>query len=148
VEIDILEKAPAPDVNIEMLRQALERALQAAGEVDVELAVSLVDDRTIRRLSRRFLDRDSVTDVLSFPQRDSDDPRSRHLGDVVISMDTARRQAALLRHSVDTEVRHLAEHGLLHLFGYEHDTTGYVEWNNAAVRFGLLHHVFDTEIIQ
>ena len=145
VEIDILEKVPAPDVDFEGLRQALEGALRAAGDVDAELAVTLVEDETIRGLSAQFLGRDSATDVLSFPQRDRNHPEDQHLGDIVISIDTARRQAATLGHSVDAEVRHLAEHGLLHLFGYEHDPAGCAEWNKAAARLGLPHHVLDIE---
>jgi probable rRNA maturation factor len=148
VEIDILEKVSAPDVEVEGLRHTLESVLRTAGEIDSELAVSLVDDEEIRRLSCRFLNRDLPTDVLSFPQRDDNHPRDRHLGDIVISVDTARRQAAPFGHSVDAEVRHLAEHGLLHRFGYEHDARGCSEWNKAAVRLGLPHHILDIEGMQ
>lgn len=148
MEIDILEKAPAPGVHADMLREALKRALETAGEVDVELAVSLVDDKTIQELSAQFLNRECTTDVLAFPQRDDPHGPGRHLGDIVISIDTARRQAAALGHSVDAEVRHLAEHGLLHLFGCEHDMAGYAKWNEAALRFGLPHHVLEMERMQ
>jgi probable rRNA maturation factor len=83
--------------------------------------------------------------VLAFPQRNANQPNDRHLGDIVISMDAARRQAAGWRHSVDAEVRHLAEHGLLHLFGHEHDEANGAEWNEAARRLGLPHHVLNTD---
>ncbi|MFH1740512.1 MAG: rRNA maturation RNase YbeY [bacterium] len=145
VEIDIIEHTPSPDIGIEKLRQVLEKTLEAAGETDVEVAVSLVDDERMRDLSRRFLDKDAATDVLSFAQRDEAQQRSRHLGDIVISMETARRQAATAGHSASVEVCHLAEHGLLHLLGYEHDKMGQGEWNDAALRFGLLHHVLNVE---
>ncbi|HPA45959.1 MAG TPA: rRNA maturation RNase YbeY [bacterium] len=145
MEIDILYDISCPEVDAAWLRDLLETAVRSSGETDVELSVSLVNDDTIQDLSRRYLDKDAATDVISFPQRDESDPTSRHLGDIVISVDTARRQAALAGHSVQEEVQHLAEHGLLHLLGFEHHGADHEEWNRAAIRFGLSHHVIDLE---
>ena len=145
MEIDILYDISCPEIDAVPLREALETALRSGGETDVELSVSLVNDETIQDLSRRYLDKDAPTDVLSFPQRDEFDRTSRHLGDIVISADTARRQAASVGHSVQEEVHYLAEHGLLHLLGFEHHGAGHEEWNRAAIRFGLSHHVIDLE---
>jgi probable rRNA maturation factor len=78
--------------------------------------VAVVSDRRVRWLNRRFLGKNRATDVLSFP---SDEPG--YLGDVVIAAGVAARQAREMGHSLRTELRVLALHGLLHLLGYDHD---------------------------
>jgi probable rRNA maturation factor len=104
------------------------RALSAERVADgSELSVLLTDDDTIWRLNREYRGTDAPTDVLSFAQTESDAgaPRSEveasHLGDVVISLETARRQAAEYGLLLDDEVRHLLVHGILHLLGYDHE---------------------------
>lgn len=83
----------------------------------------LVGDRAIRRLNRAYLNRDRPTDVLAFPQqRGSPSPQPFLLGDVVISVETAARQAKVHGHSLAQEMALLLIHGILHLLGYE-DTT-------------------------
>jgi probable rRNA maturation factor len=83
-----------------------------------ELSILLVSDREMRTLNRRWRGRDRATDVLSFPQ---DDGRGAILGDVVISVDTARRQAAEQGTPLRRETGRLLIHGLLHLLGYDHE---------------------------
>lgn len=83
--------------------------------------IVLVDDRTIRRLNRRYRHTDTVTDVLAFAAGTTED-RFRVLGDVVVSVDRARVQARRVGHPVRTEVALLAVHGLLHLLGYDDQT--------------------------
>jgi probable rRNA maturation factor len=80
------------------------------------VTVALVSDRRVARLNTRFRGVPRPTDVLSFP---SDTPP--FLGDVVIARGIARRQAARAGHSLATELRVLALHGLLHLLGYDHE---------------------------
>jgi probable rRNA maturation factor len=91
-----------------------------------EVSIALVDDEAMRSLNRKFRHRNKTTDVLTFPADDSyADPSAAHarpLGDIVISVDQARRQAADERHSVATEVRYLILHGILHALGYDHET--------------------------
>ena len=93
-----------------------------------EVAIALVSDARIRTLNQQFRDKDTPTDVLSFPAGPGSripDPASRsaklHLGDIVIATGVARRQARDAGHSYGTELRVLALHGLLHLLGYDHD---------------------------
>jgi probable rRNA maturation factor len=81
-----------------------------------QLTVALVPDARVRALNRQFRRRDAPTDVLSFPAAEPE-----HLGDVVIAEGVARRQAREEGHSLQTEVRVLALHGLLHLLGYDHE---------------------------
>jgi probable rRNA maturation factor len=80
------------------------------------VTVAVVSDNRVRGLNRRFLGKDRATDVLSFP---SGEPG--HLGDVVIAGGLAGRQAKRMGHSLRTELRVLALHGLLHLLGYDHE---------------------------
>lgn len=84
------------------------------------LSVRLTSDREIRRLNDRYRGRDKSTDVLSFPGGST--PEGRHLGDVVISVPTARRQAARRGRSFERELRSLVLHGILHCLGYDHET--------------------------
>jgi len=80
----------------------------------------ITSDRRVRALNRTWRGLDKATDVLSFPAGEDPGP-ARHLGDVVISRDTAVRQAQDQGHSLGTELRVLALHGLLHLLGYDHE---------------------------
>ena len=85
--------------------------------------VVLVSDRAIRRLNRDFRHQDKPTDVLSFPTRLDDLPHldKPGFGDMIISVETARRQAFARHHSLERELCVLVIHGLLHLLGYDHE---------------------------
>ena len=83
---------------------------------DFELTIAFVEDREMTALNRRYRGKRKTTDVLTFP---GDHP---YLGDIVISIEQARRQAAEQRHSLATEIRYLILHGVLHAFGYDHET--------------------------
>jgi probable rRNA maturation factor len=89
-----------------------------------EVAVALVSDRRMRRLNRSYRGVDRATDVLSFGAGGPAPSPVRVLGDIVIATGVAARQAREARHSVATEYRVLALHGLLHLLGYDHDRDG------------------------
>ncbi len=80
-----------------------------------------VSDREMRRLNRTFRHQDRPTDVLSFPG-DESPIAPAHLGDIAVSVPTARRQASKLGHSVDRELRILLLHGILHCLGHDHET--------------------------
>lgn len=99
------------------------RLLAALGERDSGLSLSLVDDDAIRSLNRQYRGRDRATDVLSFPldEAPSAGGAERLLGDVVISVDTARRQAAGYDAPLQREIYRLLIHGMLHLRGHDHE---------------------------
>jgi len=80
------------------------------------VTVAIVTDARIRALNGRYRRKFRATDVLSFPGGDPP-----HLGDIVIAAGVARRQAREAGHSLQTELRVLALHGLLHLLGYDHE---------------------------
>lgn len=100
------------------------RALLAAmNETASELSVVLVDDGDMRRLNRTYRGADRPTDVLAFAMREGQRIAGDEgvLGDIVISVDTASRQARRRRRALAAEVRTLVIHGLLHLLGYDHE---------------------------
>jgi len=78
--------------------------------------VLITGDEELRRLNRQFLGKDYATDVLSFPSRDGD-----RIGDMAISVDRAREQAAERGHSLEAEISILMLHGALHLMGMDHE---------------------------
>ena len=108
-------RAPALEARLGRHARRLLRELRLSR---AELSILLVSDREMRRLNRRWRGKDRPTDVLSFPQ---DEGRSALLGDVVISVDTARRQAAEGATTLGREADRLLIHGLLHLLGYDHE---------------------------
>jgi probable rRNA maturation factor len=98
------------------------RLLDVLGLGAAELSVALVSDAVIHELNRTWRGKDRPTDVLAFAQREGPGPAPDGLlGDVVISVDTARRQAAAFGHPVAVEADRLLVHGLLHLLGYDHE---------------------------
>ncbi|WP_447974851.1 rRNA maturation RNase YbeY [Nitrospira sp. Kam-Ns4a] len=111
----------APAARARALTQLAQRVLAAAGAPAAELSLELVGDGRMRRLNRRYRGRDAPTDVLAFALRDAPGPRSSLLGDVVISLPTAARQAAEAGRRLDHELAALLIHGVLHLLGYDHE---------------------------
>lgn len=107
-----------------LLKQA-QKFLPPISETEVEL--TLVNDATMRRLNHRMRGIDKPTDVLSFANREIDDPAIRKavqysLGEIIISMPAARRNADEIGQSLQEELRFLFLHGLLHILGYDHQT--------------------------
>ena len=98
------------------------RALDCPG---FEVSLLFTDDPTIRGLNRLYRKKDRATDVLSFSQREGEfsDLEPDVLGDIVISTDTVLRRTRLTRKGAEAELFSLLVHGLLHLLGYDHETT-------------------------
>lgn len=119
----------------EMIR-LVEKVLSEMGEHSVEVGLTLVGDTEMQGLNRQYRGIDQPTDVLAFPMRgkgktrgknnkmsDLGQPDTGHslLGDIVISVPTARKQAFQQGHSLQREMTVLIIHGLLHLLGYDHE---------------------------
>lgn len=113
------------------IAEFLRRVLLALEKMDrlpeeiTDVSIALVDDETMSGLNRKFRKKNKTTDVLTFPADDSyNEPsaKGRPLGDIVISVDQARRQALDEKHSLATELRYLILHGVLHALGYDHET--------------------------
>ena len=103
------------------LRREVARMVKAAalseGRKDLEVALRLCGDAAIHELNRDYRGKNKPTDVLAFAQREAAAADSALLGDIVISVDTAKRQA---KKGLYAELLHLASHGLCHLLGYDH----------------------------
>lgn len=110
-------------MKITPLKTLAQQLLQAEGySEDTEVSILLTDDESIRILNRDYREIDAPTDVLSFSQTEGEEITGdgNLLGDIVISVDTAQRQAKEQGHSLEEEMRMLLVHGLLHLLGYDH----------------------------
>ena len=140
-----IRNGPFRDVSRAVVRRWAERMLVSLDLTDAELSVAVTDDDEIRELNRVFRHRDKATDVLAFAMREgqvvgASPPNERRtkkrkselLGDVVVSVETARRQAKEHRRTLDAEIRMLLAHGLLHLVGYDHQTDREEAVMNAA----------------
>jgi rRNA maturation RNase YbeY len=104
------------------LGRAARRLLAGLRLPAAEVSILLVSDREMRTLNHRWRGKDRPTDVLAFAQREgAGGAPDGVLGDVVISVDTARRQAAERGHGLGHEGERLLIHGLLHLLGYDHE---------------------------
>jgi probable rRNA maturation factor len=112
---------PVPDRR--WLARRARSLLGALGHARSELSVALVDDAEIEGLNARFRGRRAPTDVLSFSLLEGEHAAFRGglLGDVVISVDTAKRQARRGRRTLDDECLRLLVHGVLHLLGHDHE---------------------------
>ena len=125
----VTRKAPASvALPSRQVRAIAQRMLSFLSRGSVELSILLTDDAYIRVLNRDHRGKDKPTDVLAFPQEPCGEegtelPPSapgQLLGDVVISLDTAERQARSRRRALIDEVSFLLAHGILHLVGYDH----------------------------
>ena len=117
----------------EKVELAVSETLRMHNSENCEVSVLLTDDPHITQLNREYRDIDASTDVLAFAMQEGDDnnPMTTNiLGDVVISLETAERQAKSQSHSLEDEVIFLTVHGVLHLLGYDHQTQ-----NDASVMF-------------
>ena len=95
--------------------------LSVVGEGSSELGIMFVGDQRMRGLNRRYRGKDRTTDVLAFAMRETIHSSADLLGDVVIAVPTAARQAKQGRRSLDEELTVLLVHGILHLCGYDHE---------------------------
>ena len=136
------EAKNSPKLSTKLVVYWAERMLAVLHRAEAELSVLLTDDRTIANLNRDYRQKDRPTDVLSFHFESSGAATSVEaewlLGDIVISLDTAARQAQSRKRPLEEEVRWLLAHGLLHLVGYDHATPeekrAMVSWTRKLVR--------------
>jgi probable rRNA maturation factor len=117
------EREGAPRVDLGLLRRRARLILRELGHARSELSVALVDDAAIARLNADYREKTRPTDVLSFSLLEGDHAghRGRLLGDVVISVDTAARQARQRHRALAEELARLLIHGILHLLGHDHE---------------------------
>jgi probable rRNA maturation factor len=117
-----LEDLPAEDQNT--IRDIIHNVLNAADLEDREVNICLVDQETMLDLCKRFKNKNHVTDVLSFmvPEMEKTFEHTKNLlGDVVICIEQAQKQAKEFGHTLGEEIAVLCAHGLFHLMGYDHE---------------------------
>ena len=113
---------PSRSAQARRLVQLARKFAVVLGVRSAELSLTLVRDSTIRKLKHQYFGVDAATDVLSFPAGEFPGPGPRPLGDIVISIDTARRAAAEFDSTFERELALYLAHGFLHLLGYDHQT--------------------------
>jgi probable rRNA maturation factor len=118
-------------IDVRHFNPFLKRLAEALGHQEADFTITLVSDRTIQTLNRRFRGKDRPTDVLSFPAGRDGGPwrqlaaeETSDLGEIIISAEAARRQADEEGHSVLEEIKLLIIHGALHLEGFDHESDG------------------------
>ncbi len=132
---NLQDEVPLPDGTLGLLIRALEAVLIRDAPGDSILSLSLVDDESMSDLNLRFRNKDGPTDVLSFSMAGDfgpgDEDGDSLLGDVIISVPTAQRQAP---GSLEVELVWLSVHGALHLLGYDHRTEDEMIFMDSAAR--------------
>lgn len=111
----------------QIVKSVLNKAAEVYGiEPYTEVSVVLADDEYIHQLNHQYRGKDCPTDVLSFALNEGEEPEIIDgpevvlLGDIIISLETATRQAEEYGHSLERELAYLTVHGILHLLGYDH----------------------------
>jgi probable rRNA maturation factor len=115
-DIVLLNPNHYPETGVRRLRPWLAALVVELAPEALSLGVRFVGDREMRQTNRHFRGQDETTDVLSFPGDEG------HLGDILIAVPAARRQAAAAGHAVGEEIKTLLLHGVLHCLGYDHET--------------------------
>ena len=118
--IEILNQQHRHKINIERFRRLLKDLIEHYELDSPEMVLAFVNNKAIRELNLRFLKKDRPTDVLSFPLGEKGPDGRYYLGDIIISVPEAHKQAEEQKHSLERELEILTVHGFLHLLGYEH----------------------------
>ncbi|MEO1019726.1 MAG: rRNA maturation RNase YbeY [Pseudomonadota bacterium] len=130
--IEVTIEAQAWNTIVTDPRQLVTRAAETAlGELDAaervraEIGILLTDNIAVRALNKEYRGRDRPTNVLSFPSFGRDQPRPDHgpllFGDVILALETVKAEADALADGFSGHVSHLVIHGILHLFGHDHE---------------------------
>lgn len=111
-------------ISEERIRQTAAALLEALGKTGAELSLLIVDNEQIAEINKTYLDRPGPTNVIAFPMGDSgfDEIQPELLGDIVISVETADKEASNAGYSMEERFTELLIHGILHLLGYDHET--------------------------
>lgn len=130
-------------LNTPLVKKQALRMMTHLGCSDRELSVVFVHDDRMRSLNRTYRCKDYPTNVLAFPQRQTyeGEPQTLLLGDVVISLPTAAREAHELGQPLEERVVFLLAHGLLHLLGYDHERSAAQRRRMARREQDLLSHL-------
>ncbi len=121
--VEIINRQRYCPVDSEGLARLARKVLDSLGRPAATVDVTFIRDRAMRKLNRVYRGIDSATDVLSFSYEEAPvGVEPHHLGDVIISVETAEKYARQLSLEFDRELEHLVIHGILHLAGFDHET--------------------------
>jgi probable rRNA maturation factor len=137
VRLTVPPRSPRlPRIDPRLLRSRAARVLREVGQSNSELSIAIVLDDEIAALNFEHRGKRSATDVLSFSliEGEHSDQRGELLGDVVIGIETAARQARAAHRGMDTEVARLLIHGILHLIGWDHEDSAEAKLMRAEER--------------
>ena len=112
-------------ISLKKIKQTVQVILDALDCPDSEISILIVDDPQIEELNQQYLNRKGPTNVIAFAMREGEfsDLSPHLLGDVVISTDTAARESQIASTSIERRFNELLVHGILHLLGYDHETS-------------------------
>ncbi len=131
-KISIATPQEAVAIDRGRMREVARAVLEGEGRNDFEISLAFVDNPTIHRLNKQFLDHDEPTDVLSFPLSD---PSAKKLaGELVLGVEVAQERANELGHPVDAELALYVIHGLLHLCGHDDKSSAAAQVMRASER--------------
>ena len=125
-----------PEIDSRLLRSRAVRVLREVGQSNSELSIAITLDAEIAALNSEHRGKRSATDVLSFSllEGEHSDQRGKLLGDVVIGIETAARQARAAHRGLEEEVARLLIHGILHLLGWNHEESAEAKLMRAEER--------------
>jgi probable rRNA maturation factor len=125
MKIQIENQQKQIPINKRKIRAEVTKLLKLLDCAGMEISITFVDDKAMQHLNKQYLSKDRPTNVMSFPLQEGEFSgiNPNMLGDVVISVDTARRDADSGNLSFDEEIIFLIIHGMLHLIGYNHENT-------------------------
>ncbi len=117
-----------PETELQQHEQSDQSAIKSPHRLAV---IMLSDDRTIRYLNKTYRGKDQATNILSFPANEmdlemhnqADEPETQHIGDAILAYEYVENEAKIEQKPLKTHISHLVIHGVLHLLGYDHETT-------------------------
>ncbi len=125
MEVLIDNRQSRQKISLKKIKQTVQVILDALDCPDCEISILIVDDPQIEELNQQYLNRQGPTNVIAFAMREGEfsDLSPHLLGDVVISTDTAAREAQMAATSTEQRFNELLVHGILHLMGYDHEAS-------------------------
>ena len=131
MELQIINNQNKIKIDKRRIRGTVLKILKILNCADKEISLSFVDDENIKQLNKQYLGKDKATNVISFSLREGEysNINPQILGDIIISVETAQRDAIIENLTVTQELEFLIIHGILHLLGYNHENTTKKETN-------------------
>jgi probable rRNA maturation factor len=146
--IEFARKGAGRNYPTSELKKITAAILKALERSQAELSIALVGDKEMRPLNAKYRKKNKTTDVLSFSADSLATAKRVLLGDVIISVEQARRQAKERNHSLKREMVILLIHGILHLLGYDHERSPRQAKIMAGLEAKLLNHLCERGLIK